>query len=142
MEERFVVPEDLKKLLRNYVSYGNGTVSETSGGNIWKVSDSDSEFSGYHDEENYYTCMAAVSDHEITLRPILDREKMRPDDEKRFSKLFQDYEIMDITQSYYSESDWPWKTIHRIHARIRSHDPETGSPMPPLWIVIEDTKTR
>lgn len=135
------VPEQLKNTLKRYVSFGNGTVSETSDSRQWTVSDSDLTYSGYHDESTYYISKAIVSDREISLNPVLKQCTISADDTRRIQELLQGFEILEITRFFSEDPSWPWTITDCRYVRLRVNE-QTTPPMKDLWIVLEETKTR
>jgi len=135
-----MIPESLKQVLRKRYELKD-TFMESEQDHEWTITYSFSEWSGYHDECNYYSYSTSVLDHEPVLsdRQEWYRTEMLPQNKEMYEKLLHEYNIADIYEIHKS-CGYP-EYYSRIVIKLDCPDPEYHYTNP-LWILDEDSKSR
>ena len=139
-----MIPDSLKLALRNrYKSHpdDDGEFSETAMEHEWTVKYCYSEWSGYHDESNYYSYSTTVLDHEPVLSDNQEwhRVETPPDIREWYTEVLQGYDIVDIYKIHKScgYPEYYSKTIIKIDCTDSEYQYTR-----PLWIMAESNKSR
>ncbi len=136
-----MIPNSLKKALRSRYEDEPNNVHESGTDHEWTITYSFSEWSGYHDETNYYSYSTTILDHEPDLSDSQDwfRVKMLPQNKEYYAKLFQGFDIVDL----YEISKRCGYPEHYSKTVIKLNCPEPDSRCAnPLWILTESSKFR
>ncbi len=139
-----MIPDSLKLALRSLYRSDpcdDGKIREIEKDHEWTIIYSYSEWSGYHDENNYYSYTTTVLDHEPALPDTREWycAKMLPRNREMYEKLLSGYSILEICE-FQKSCGYP-EYYNKTIIKIDSVDPEYQYTRP-LWILDDSSKSR
>ena len=142
------LPEQLVKSLRTRYTWKDeedGSISyprELAEDHKWTIYQGYSEWSGYHDEDNYHYYSVTIADHELPREDAYEnyRGEILPENMERLKKQFQGYEIVDGYTLNYSKGYGNY--YYHTYFKLLCTEPAYAEYTNPLWVLQQSDETR